>query len=407
MKTVFDKKAVPASAYTIGEEQQSVITATMGIFSMILHKAYKLSRDAMAYDFEKDESAYYFSFHHSAGSEITEPSFATDDEGTFYRAMHAFLQELRDLEPAAVILPDELALAAPSLLSLVDTLDLYFKQDNCPLTHADNAVTGVTGADPRQIAAKLRSMAKHGRDLASQQKDAYDYYMISAPLRPFLSLDHYYATIAARAKADVPVSLDLLRKNVLSLEPPNDTISAAEQKLTLEDSFRSCADWHQDAPNAPQKEDGILLLTKEAQYQFASAIQGMLIVNYGLAQELSEGAIALSVCPVDTNCFQMRFACPAIPDEKTFGRYVSALDKFGENFRKAGERLECQEGAELLPVEGNTLMLIRYSPSALFKVMTHMAAIQHPGNLQAQAHLRSIAHIKERLELNVPPHALN
>jgi hypothetical protein len=39
--------------------------------------------------------------------------------------------------------------------------------------------------------------------------------------------------------------------------------------------------------------------------------------------------------------------------------------------------------------------------------MTHMAAFQHPGNLQAQAHLLSIAHIKQRLELNVPPNALN
>ena len=45
MKTVFDKKAVPASAYTIGEEQQSVITATMGIFSMILHKAWGRERE--------------------------------------------------------------------------------------------------------------------------------------------------------------------------------------------------------------------------------------------------------------------------------------------------------------------------------------------------------------------------
>jgi hypothetical protein len=250
-------------------------------------------------------------------------------------------------------------------------------------------------------------MANDGRALARDNKDAYGYYLTSAPHQLFVSLDHYYATIAARAKADVPVSVDLLRKDVLSIEPPNDTITADERKLTLEDSFRSCAEWHIDAPDAPQKEDGKSLLIDETQHQFACAIRGMLIVNYGLAQELSEGMIALGINRLARNRYQIQFACPEMPDEKTFGRYVAAFQKFGENFRKAGENLKGGKGADLLPVEGNTLMMICYSPGPLFEVMTHMAAFQHPGNLQAQAHLRSIAHIKERLQLNVPPNALN
>ncbi|HEU4839528.1 MAG TPA: hypothetical protein VFS88_08980 [Micavibrio sp.] len=407
MKTVFDKQAAPASGEAADEEQKSLITDIMEIFSMIMHKLYKLSPNALDYGFKEGEMGYLFSFRHSAAPPINDPSFATDYNREFYCAMRSFLQELRDLEPDVLILPDELEIAAPGLLSLVDTLDLYFKQDNCPLTNADNAATNVATTDPRHIAAALRSMARDGYDLARDRKDAYDYYLISAPRQPFVSLDHYYATIAARVKADVPVSLNLLRRDVLSLEPANDTISADEQKLSLEDSFRDCAEWHEDAPDAPQREDGILLLTKEAQHQFASAIQGMLIVNYGLAQEISAGTIALSVNPIDTNCFHMRFDCPAMPDEKTFGRFVSAFDKFSENIRKAGEIQKCQEGVHMLPVKGNTLMMIRYSPSALFSVITHMAAFQHPGNLQAQAHLRSIAHIKERLQLNVPPNALN
>lgn len=407
MKIAFDSKAAPAAADAAVEEKERLIDSIMEIFSAIMHKVYKFAPEALAYQLKTGSAGYLISFQHSAAPDIGDPSYAANYDRTFFRDMRAFLQELRDLGANLKIVPNELTIGTPSLLSLVDTLDLYFKQDSCPLTHADNAVANVPTRGPddlRQVTAALRTMANDGRALARDNKDAYGYYLTSAPHQLFASLDHYYATIAARAKADVPVSLGLLRKDVLSVEPAGDTIGMGEANMSLEDSFRNCARWREDAPGSPQKEDGIFLLTKEEHRQLASAIGGMLAVNYGLSQEISDGTIVLFVSPLSSRCFEMGVVCPSVPDEKTFDRFVAALNKFGENFRKAGEG---RPGIELLPAQGSTLLLIRYHPDALLRAITHMAACQHPGNLQAQAHILSVRHIKERLDLDVPPNALN
>jgi hypothetical protein len=407
MKIVFDSKAAPADADDADQEKERVMDSIMEIFSAIMHKIYKFEPDALAYSLKSGPAGYLISFQHSAAPDIGDPSFAANYDRAFFRDMRAFLQELRDLGANLKIVPNELAIGTPSLLSLVDALDLYFKQDNCPLTHADNAVANVPARDPddlRQVTAALRTMANDGRALARDNKDAYGYYLTSAPHQLFVSLDHYYATIAARAKADVPVSLDLLRKDALSVEPADDTIGMDEGSMALEDSFRNCARWREDAPSIPPKEGAFLLLKDEAHWQFARVVRQMLIDNYGLAQEMATGVIEVSVDSLPGGYSKMRFSCPVMPEEKTFSRYLSAFHTFGENFLKAGGG---REGADLLPVRDNTLMLIHYNPETLFRVTTNMAAYQHPGNLQAQTHLRSLAHIKERIELGVPASALN
>lgn len=410
MKNEFDNSAAetPAGADTADGDEDRNLETIITIFSMIMHKAYNFEPDALAFKLVDDGAGYTISFRHNTALHIEDPVRAANFDAVFYRDMRAFLQKLDTLEPDLEISPDRLTIEAPDLLCLIDALDLYFKQDDCPLNNADNAKIAFEHIDlrkPKRVRTALRRLARDGHDLARNEREAYEYFLVSAPSsQPFVSLDHYFASIAARAKADIPVSLDLLRKDVLEQDLEAASITADEQRVTLEDSFMGCAGWYGKIPSPPQIEDAPLLLKREMHIQLATAIQCLLISNYALSEEIRGGIIATSIRPVTDDCCDMDFYCPEIPERKTLGHYFSMLHEFGENFKKAGEGCG---GADLMPGRDNILLKIRYYPEALFEVVTDMAVQIHPENLIAQTHLRSIAHIKERLNHYAPANTLN
>lgn len=404
MKTIFETKAAPESANAPEREEAPTIANIVEIFASILHQVYKYEPNTLTYTLESGPDGYLFHFHSSEASDADNPPIAAFSDGGFYRSMCALLQDLRDFEQNIVIVPTKLAVGTSSLLRLVDTLDLYFRQRNGTITTADNATINLPTAHPAKVSKALRHMAKEGRALALESQDAYDYYFNAAAREPFVSLDHYYASIAARAQADIPLSLELLRKDVLALEGADAPMGTRDINASLEDSFKNCAQWSKDVPSAPQKEHTFLLLKEEAHWQLARAILQMMIVDYGLAQEILTGKIGPFLTTPPKKQSLMRFVCPTMPDEKTFGRYLSAFGEFEKNLRKAGA---CSEGVDILPVRGNTLLLIRHAPEKLFSVVLNMAAELHPGNMAAQTHLRSFFHINERIELGVSPPALS
>ena len=414
MKNEFDKTAGdpdrPANSSADKPSNEMMIDEIMEIFSMIMHKAYKFPPDALAYKADPDDAGYLITFRHSSAADIEDPDIAASYDKDFYRDMRIFLQRLDELGSELEISPNQLAISAGNLLGLVDALALYFKDESCPVKIADNAETGITALpdkSPHRVNAALHHMAKDGHELARDNKDAYEYYMSSTPAQAFVSLDHYYASIAAKAKSDIPVSLDLLRQKILSTVSGDDSIlppKPQEEKVALEDTFMACARWHDTAPALPVVEKTPFLLQREVHVQLAAAIQSMLISNYGFAREISTGTVRTTVRPADGDFYHMSFNCTQMPEGKVLGQHFKSLHAFGENFLKAGG--DC-EGAKLLSVRDANIMTIEYYPETLLGVVTNMIFQCHPGNLMAQTHLRSIAHLRERLDLNQPANALH
>lgn len=400
MKSAFDNnahEAAPSAQKTIPntEKTDTILDDVMEVFSMVMHKGYKHEPTALSY-WLNDDDGVTIRFRHSSAFDVEDHDEAIKQHEPFFRDMHHFLSELDGLDTQLDVYPGVLTLHAENMVAVIDALSVYFRQENCTLRISDTAKPDM---------AERAALAHYGASMIDENKEAYEYYLDSIPSQGFTSIDHLNATIAARALCDIPVSLEMMRRQAVGtpsvLAQP---LSAAEHRIMLEDSFNGCAAWCDEPLSIPSESKSSFLLEKERHMQLASTIQSLLMSHYHLAREINRGYVHTSIGQVDGPTFDMRFGCRTMPQGKVFGDYYAKFHQFAEDFRKAGAEIS---GVMLMPVEDKRLLTIRYFPEDLFKVLVNMVAEQHPGDLIAQAHLRAAAQITERIGLKLPVNALN